>query len=153
MKLPLTRGYNAIIDEADEGLASQFTWHVSLHDGKPYARTNIPRADGGFRTESLHRLIYGAVPSGLVVDHINGNSLDNRRENLRAVSQKVNSRNRKGPNRNNKSGIRGVYHRPGRWIAQIRVNNYLFSLGSFRTAEEAAAARRRAEKTYFGAAA
>ena len=79
--------------------------------------------------------------SDLVVDHINGDTLDNRRENLRVVTKSDNLRNRKfGPS--NKSGLRGVIKTKYGWRAKIH-------LGTFNTKEEAYAAYREAYEKLF----
>src|SRR5574341_376539 len=87
----------------------------------------------------LHRMITNA-PSGLVVDHINHNTLDNRRANLRVVSAFENRQNLKGPFANNRSsGVRGVsWHKIDQvWIAQYTKYGKRFYVGRFKTLKEA----------------
>lgn len=95
---------------------------------------------------SLHRLITKA-PKNLVVDHINRNTLDNRRKNLRVVTIQENLRNQKRPN--NKTGYTGVAVLKDRFTAQIKVNYKKIHLGVFKTVEEAYKARIEAEKKYY----
>lgn len=85
----------------------------------------------------MHRQIMTPEP-GLVVDHINGNPLDNRRENLRVVTQQVNSWNRRQSN-TNRSGHLGVCfdHRFQLYAAHINGE----TIGHFPTLEEAVRAR------------
>ena len=77
---------------------------------KPYLGANgyayISSHATGPRT--VHSTVIGPIPDGHHIDHINGNKLDNRRENLRVVSASVNQANRKRLNKNNSSGIRVV---------------------------------------------
>lgn len=84
-------------------------------------------------------------------DHINRNPLDNRKENFREANQKENARNRSIP-KNNTSGIIGVHWctKTEKWIAQIRVNNSLIYLGSFKNKEDAIVVRLKAELKYWG---
>lgn len=95
----------------------------------------------------LHRWIMNA-PKGLVVDHINGDTLDNRRSNLRIVTQAQNLQNiHRVPRHNKSSGIRGVclfkpYARKGyprKWRAYVTVDGKEITLGYYRTKEEAGA--------------
>lgn len=84
----------------------------------------------------LHRWIMPEAGSNYV-DHINGNSLDNRRSNLRIVIPAENSQNRKGPQANSSSGIRGVswYARKGMWQAELKVNGRRIHLDYFPSKE------------------
>lgn len=96
----------------------------------------------------------GQHGDGLVIDHINGDRLDNRKENLRLVSDLKNQINRHVLNRNNTSGRRGVApfkkSKANPWRAFISVNRRSVHLGLYATVEEAFAARRAAELHYFG---
>jgi hypothetical protein len=88
-----------------------------------------------------HRIIYemhhGPIPEGMVIDHINCDKMDNRVENLRAVTRRANSLNRK-------KHPKGAYRQGKKWVAQIRVNYENIYLGRFDTEEEAHEAYRNA---------
>lgn len=77
----------------------------------------------------LHQYIMRA--EGRIVDHINNNTLDNRKSNLRIVPDANNSKNRKGRNRNNKSGYRNVSRYDNQWYVQLQVNGKNTCLGKF----------------------
>ncbi len=97
----------------------------------------------------LSRFIMNA-PVDLEVDHINHNPLDNRRCNLRLVDKSGNAQNRRGANRNGKTGIRGVsWHKEmGKWMASIRVHGKQHRIGYFDNLEEAARAVEAARAKY-----
>lgn len=129
--VPLTRGYEAVIDAADVHLVDGRYWHALVRKHTVYARCGV----------FIHRTIMGA-PLGMEVDHINGDGLDNRRSNLRLATHAQNTRNRRRP-RTNTSGFKGVHlHKSaGKWVAQItNAGKYLY-LGLFETPESAYAAR------------
>lgn len=88
-------------------------------------------------------LVYGAWPLNQI-DHIDGNGLNNRIENLRDVDSSANAKNRKRYNCNT-SGVSGVTWRRNRWVARIRVNGCLIHLGSFIELDDARIARHNAE--------
>jgi hypothetical protein len=99
------------------------------------------------RPMKAHRVIWALVHGvwPLEIDHINGDTADNRLSNLRAVSHAINGRNLRRKV-NNTSGVCGVYKRPsGRWCASITVSGKDKSLGTFDTLAEAAQARAAAE--------
>lgn len=117
-------------------------------DSRGYRQT---RVNGVLQLD--HRIIYlwhhGFLPEFL--DHINGNRLDNRVENLRPVTKVQNSHNSKRRS-NNKSGVRGVnWHKQHRkWYANIRVDGKSKFLGLFTDLADAKAARESAELELLG---
>src|SRR5262249_39337652 len=104
-----------------------------------YAKRSGINSDGthGIR---LHRFILNAPPS-VEVDHVNGDSLDNRRGNLRYSTRAQNNRNR-GRTRANKSGFKGVSRQRGGggFRAQMTRDGVVYYLGKFSTAIDAALA-------------
>jgi len=107
-------------------------------------------AKDGLHNKFLHRIIMDD-PEDLVVDHINRNRLDNRRENLRIVSQQENGMNLSMSKRN-KSGVAGVHWNKTRdkWQAQISYKYKHIFLGYFEKLEDATKTRKDAEMKYFG---
>ena len=101
----------------------------------------------------VHQIIFlyhhGFIPK--YIDHINGNSLDNRIENLREATQSLNNANSKLA-KSNTSGIKGVTWRKDtkKWAAQIMKDKKNYSLGSFQNIEDAATAYRIAAEKLFG---
>jgi hypothetical protein len=86
----------------------------------------------------------------VMIDHRDGDPSNNRWDNLRPATVSQNNANRR-PNRNNKSGFKGVVrHRIGRWCARIKKNGRRYHLGSFATPEEAHAAYVAAARKLFG---
>jgi|SRR6185369_12423163 len=151
MKIPLTKGFETVVDDADGDALLQFKWYVMLNP-KPRAARHV-RENGKSRHVFLHRWLLGE-PAGLVVDHINGDTLDNRRENLRAVSNRDNIRNMRNSPRQQRGLFKGVVSLGSRFYGRIRVvGRETKHLGSFATAEEAARAYDRAAIESFGAAA
>lgn len=134
--IKLTQGKVALVDDADYEKVSPYKWWV-FHATATlwYARAWI----NGKRVY-MHRLLL-SPPSGLVTDHINGDGLDNRRSNLRAVTQRKNKQNR-GACRNSTSHFRGVSWSKWakKWVAQIKVDGVSHNLGGYDDEEEAVAA-------------
>ena len=98
----------------------------------------------------LHRLLTNC-PDDMMVDHINRDPLDNRKSNLRIVSNQQNSMN-KGLQKRNTSGHKGVSwdKSKNKWYTYITVNYKLINLGRFSILEDAVEVRRQAEIKYFG---
>lgn len=126
MPLPLSKGYFTIIDREDYDLAMSYgKWNIQIKpNGKKYAIGFIYNGKGNTHsTRRLHRIIMKAQ-SHEQVDHINGNSLDNRRCNLRITNALGNARNR-APQKRQKSKYKGVGYasNPGSkkkyWFARI----------------------------------
>jgi hypothetical protein len=142
-KVPLTRGMFAVIDIADISKLSDRNWYANDCKGKNYATSRR-----GNKQTYLHRWLTRA-PAGLRVDHVDGDTLNNRRENLRVCTHQQNLFNQR-LSASNTSGKTGVGRHGKNWCARIKVNGRTIRLGSFDHFEEAVAARLAAEKRYFG---
>lgn len=150
--------HTVLLDEEDWDKVSQYKWFLNrAPTGKLYVRANIDNPDGGIRyhkvngkvyeypkqtTIPMHRIIAN-TPKDMHTDHISGNTLDNRKENLRVVTNEQNCRNR-GLNKNNTLGFKGVsydgrrHHTP--WTARIGYKMKRIYIGNYATKEEAARA-------------
>lgn len=112
--MKLVKVGSVLVDNDDYDKVAGKKWFLSKSGGYAVAsHRHQPKA------ARMHRLIMDA-PDGLLVDHKNGNRLDNRRTNLRLVDATGNACNRAGPSPNGTSGHRGVYyHKPSRmWMAK-----------------------------------
>ena len=139
IEIHLTKGYVALIDVVDAAWAAHNWSAICPTPNHIYAAKDKP-------TCLLHRCILDAPP-GYDVDHRNGNTLDCRRENLRIVTHQENLRNRK-ISAINTSGYTGVWFKPRRQTWEARLGKIW--LGHFDTAEEANAARLKAEAEQWG---
>ena len=133
------------IDSADYSRVADFSWSVS---GEGYVAAYI-RGSRPKKWVYLHRLIMDA-PTGTQVDHINNDRLDNRRANLRLVTNAQNMQNRKGADRDNPCGVRGVnWHKETqRYRAQLHINGKGIHLGLFERLEDAAKAAADGRRRY-----
>lgn len=127
------------------------SWYAMLHASKNcfYVKGRTPMAKGKYKEFLLHRWLFDN-PEGLVIDHINHDTLDNTRANLRAITQAQNTQNRKGPMKNSQSGIRGVHwnKQAQKWHAQVGLNHEIIYLGLFEDLKEAEQAVIKARKKY-----
>lgn len=130
-----------LIDESDLELVRPYSCCLSKTG---YV---VARIDG--KVQRVHRFIIGAK-AGEVVDHINGNTLDNRRANLRICTAKENARNTSA-SRTSKTGFPGIrITKFGKYNVRIMVNRKNLHIGNFDDLASAIDARKAAEIKYFG---
>jgi len=154
--VPLTKGYEAIISACDVQLVASKNWFVNIQVRKngtisnAYAVRMVASECGGRKMEFMHRVI-SKTPTGMYCDHIDGNGLNNLRENLRNVTHVQNMMNQKIAS-NNRTGVKGVSRvaATGKWKAQIAVGGSMKYLGVFETIQEAARAYEIASKKFHG---
>jgi hypothetical protein len=128
-------GKISLIDPEDLPIFEAGLWRLWSHGYVAQRR----RDESGKRVVTLfHRVIIGAKP-GEMVDHVNGNPLDNRRCNLRICTHAENMRNRKMA-KHNRSGIKGAYRHGQKWVSEIVANGVRYRLGTFDTPQAAGAA-------------
>lgn len=134
------------IDIEDIDKCKKYQWHYANSKDVPYIATRI---NGKYIR--LHRYIYENVDDGLVVDHINRNSLDNRKINLRVSTYEENAFNR-SLRADNKTGYSGVLYKEkqNKYQARIKFKGKCIHLGYFNSFEEAIINRQVAERILFG---
>lgn len=148
-EIQLTQGKVAIVDDEDFERLSSFKWYFQKAKDAGRARRRI--SGSGNRATFMHREIMNAPPH-LQVDHINGNSLDNRKQNLRLCTNSQNTMNAR-PRLSVGRKYKGItWHKPSRkWRALITHNKKQIYLGQYDKPEDAAKAYDRAAPIYFGA--
>lgn len=147
MKLiELTQGKFAKVDDEDFEELARYKWHYSDYGRTGYARRmNYKKRPYLLR---MHCVLLCVAPP-LMVDHINGDGLDNRKENLRVVSKSQNMMNR-SIQKNSSSGYKGVSKCLGKWRAYIVVDRKQIHLGVFDEKINAAIAYNEAVVKYHG---
>jgi hypothetical protein len=118
----LTRGFTSIIDACEIEHVVKHCWAIDTRPKtKLYAKC--------MKSLYLHRYILRDIPNGMVVDHISGDSLDNRRSNLRIVTVAQNNKNQRGYGA---SGFKGVFRGGVKsWNAVICSEGVVYQLGLF----------------------
>jgi hypothetical protein len=146
-EIPLTHGQVALVDDDDYERVSQFKWGAAKMNHRWIAQATV----GWYKQAQMHRFILGLEKGDpREVDHINRNSLDNRKSNLRIATRSQNMANRPKDRGEYSSKYKGVCKVRGRWIAYIRVMGKLTYLGTHEIEEEAARAYDRAALKHFG---
>ena len=136
-----------LVSDEDFKRVNELSWSFISND-RDYVVTTIKSPIGRKRV-MMARFILNA-PDGMVVDHINGDCLDNRRENLRIVTYAKNSQNRDIPS-NNTTGFKGIRVIPnGRWRAAIMSEGVYYNLGTFPDKFAAAKAYNEAARKFHG---
>lgn len=136
------KGDKVLVDKCDIHRVINISWCL---DTRGYVVANINK-----KTTTIHRHILMLDGRENVVDHINGNRLDNRRSNLRVCTANQNAKNTR-VKKNNTSGYPGIRKTKfGKFCVRITVNREYIHVGTCATIEEAIEKRKEAEIKYFG---
>lgn len=133
--------HSVYFDDEDYDKLKSFNWFIANVNGHLYSVRKV-----GKRIQKMHRFIIGVQDPKTIIDHIDGNGLNNRKSNLRLVNKSQNAMNSK---RKNKFGYKGISF-DGKYVSRIHVNGKRVTLGWFDTAIEAALAYNKAAKEHFG---
>lgn len=153
IKVPLSQGYVALIDDEDEEL-TRFKWSAHKERNAVYAVRSYPRPGRSKGIERMHVTILARTLGTIAFeqcDHVDGNGLNNCRNNLRPATHAQNRRNIGLP-KDNTSGVLGVAwdKRTQQWRAQIGSYGKCVFLGRYDDIHDAIAARQRAEQELWG---
>lgn len=146
--IELTQGKFSIVSDSDYESLSQCKWYARhSKGGKYYACRCVGRT-----TIRMHRVVMGDPPFGVQVDHINGNSLDNRRCNLRLCGNLNNCHNKVKTSKSTTSIYKGVCLDKNRnkWVSKITFDYKREFLGYFDDEEDAALAYDERASKLFG---
>lgn len=150
-KVELTKGYTALVDDADYGRVSQFSWNAHTVRRKDGSTVKVYAAgrDKERNARLLHRFILSITDPAIEVDHEDGDGLNCQRYNLRTCTTQQNRRNKA---KHGRSGFKGVsFHKStGKWRARIFIDEKEKALGLFSDPLEAACAYDMAAVKYFG---
>ena len=149
IEIPLSSGDTTIIDAEDAPLVAPYQWRIHYNRTIPYVTTS-PRVNGKRIWLQMHRMVMGAK-QGQIVDHIDRDTFNNRKSNLRIVTPQQNALN-KGLYASNTSGFKGVTRASsgGKWRASIRKDYRKYHLGHFVEKEDAARAYDAAAREMYG---
>ena len=139
-----SKGEEFYFDLEDYEKIKDYCWRIDKHGYVVTTKHNHNPSVFG-----MHNIVMNCFSRENVVDHIYHKTNDNRKNNLRIVTNQQNGMNKKLPI-NNTSGYIGVTKNKNKWIAQIKINGKNTRLGSYLTKNEAIQARKEAEIKYFG---
>ena len=150
IKIPLTRGYVAIVDAIDADLLA-FKWYTlnGKHSERVRAIRHLNKKTIHLSRIILERVIGRDLSSVELADHIDGNTLNNVRSNLRVASHTENMRNRK-KRKESKLPYKGIEKDHNRWRARISFNGKRIHIGHYMTPEEAYEAYKAKARELFG---
>ena len=142
-KIPLTKGYAALVDDDKYEWLMQWKWHAVVRPVNVNAARRV-----GYRGKYIymHKQLLPCDPA-FEIDHKDRNGLNNQMDNLRIATSSQNSINFP---RINKTGYRGVAKNHNRWMAMIKTNHLNIYLGTFDSAQEAAKAYDEAARNLHG---
>jgi len=152
-EIPLTQGYVAIVDDEDYERVSAYKWSSQVFNMKngPVLVYGIRcvKVGSSWTTMRLHRFILCAA-KGKFIDHIDGDGLNNTRDNLRFCTRIENARNCR--HRNETSQYRGVFWAKDRakWRSKIKISGKQIDLGHFTDEKNAALAYDAAATRLYG---
>jgi len=140
-RIPLTQGKFAIVDPQDYDQLARYKWFAMQSRRGFYAIRMVTASDGSRKKVRMHRQILN-VPAGKFIDHINHNSLDNRKANLRIVTNLQNSWNKRKQKGSYSSQYKGVSwsKRAGKWHTEIYCRGTKIFIGYFDDEKAAAKA-------------
>lgn len=146
-EIKLFSGDVSLVDDEDFQNVSSYKFYKS---NKGYAYRNV-YVDKKNTIVYLHREVISA-PKGTIVDHINGNKLDNRKSNLRLVTARENQFNKRKTTKETSSKYKGVcwIQKTNSWLSSIRVDGVRTNLGYYETEDAAAIAYNEKVKQYHG---
>lgn len=149
-EIQLTQGKVALVDDDTYDYLNQWKWYANNLNGKFYAVRNLRINKKYVKSILMHRFIM-STNKGLVVDHLNGDTLDNRKCNLRNCTHGENLKNQKISIKNT-SGYKGVSWNKNHksYEAKINNNNITIQIGNFKNIIDAARAYNEAAVKYHG---
>ena len=150
-EIKLTQGKVALVDDEDFEYLNQWKWQANKKKSKKFYAWRGKKIDGRYRMIYLHRFLLKLTDKKIFVDHVNMDTLDNRKENLRICTHSQNQMNT-NKNSRNSLGYKGITYdkRVNRYYASITLDKKTFYLGGYIDPIDAAKAYNKAAIKFFG---
>lgn len=144
-EIALTQGKTALVDDCDFERLNRFKWFAvkSKNNNMFYAGMDSPRVNGKRHRIHMHHKVIGMPLCGFMADHKNGQGTDNRRKNLRFVTNRQNGQNRKGQKSSKYPGVSWIKANK-KWRATIQIKGKIKHLGCFMDEKKASEVYRQA---------
>jgi hypothetical protein len=147
-RIELTRGYWTMVDEDNYEELTQWSWCVKISTHRNIYARRAYKINGHYKDVHMHQQI---MKTNQMVDHVNGNGLDNRKQNLRLASQQQNSANMRKHHNKKSSQYKGVFRsRSGGWYAQVYCKGIRYNSSCVKTEVAAARDYDKKAKEWFG---
>jgi hypothetical protein len=149
-KIKLTMEYETLIDDKNFDYFNQWKWYAHKEGRGTDIYVYAIRSENG-KSIRMHNEIMGVTSKKVIVDHKDGNGLNNQEKNLRITNKSGNCKNRKGKNSNNTSGYRNVSWIDGFWRIQLQIKgkNKLFP-EKFENVDDAGIFAKKMRDEYYG---
>ena len=139
IEITLTQGMVALIDDDRERFICHHKWYAHKHGRTFYARRNVRLQNGSYSSIKMHHVIFGKPHEGLEWHHLDGNGLNNQKENIIQVTHRQNCQHRHIDKASKYPGITW-YKRLGLWRSDIQINGKSIHLGYYECELDAFAA-------------
>lgn len=143
-EIVLSKGQICVVDDDDYNRLMQFNWRPFITKHNIYASASM-KVDGKHKSVFMHRFILNLTDKNIIIDHKDGNGLNNQKSNLRKCNfseNNINTTSHKGSS-SKYVGVSYCEHpyRKKKWSADMQINGNTIRLGRYKTEEEAAIVR------------
>lgn len=147
----LTKGQFTLVDDEDFEYLSQWKWKATKIKNSYYATRSVHKKEGKFSTMFIHRIVLNVTDRNILIDHRDGNPLNNQKNNLRPANKSENAANQKARSGCTSKYLGVSWHKPlNKWKVNLQKDKVNRHIGYFASEQDAALAYNNAAKIFHG---